>query len=43
MFKKLNCSLHDILDWIDGHPRTGWYLVFLTTINFIIEVLTLFF
>ena len=29
-------------DWIDSHPRTGWYIAVLVTLNFLISVAQLF-
>lgn len=29
-------------DWIDNHPRTGWYIAFMVTLNFIVTVAQLF-
>lgn len=26
------------LDFIDGHPRVGWYLALITTLNFLLEI-----
>lgn len=34
--------LEAFLHWIDCHPRTGWYLVVVASLNLILNVLDLF-
>jgi hypothetical protein len=29
---------HRCLDWIDAHPRTGWYIVIIATLNFLLNL-----
>lgn len=31
-----------VVDWIDTHPRTGWYIAVVVTLNFIVSVVGLF-
>lgn len=31
-----------LIDWIDTHPRTGWYLVLVVTIDLALNVLEVF-
>lgn len=31
--------LRPLLEWTDVHPRTGWYLVIILTLNFILNLL----
>jgi hypothetical protein len=28
-----------LLEWIDEHPRTGWYLVVILTVNFALNLM----
>lgn len=28
-----------LLEWIDSHPRTGWYLVFMLSLNFALNLM----
>lgn len=32
-------NVKELLDWIDAHPRTGWYLVVILTLNFVLNLL----
>jgi hypothetical protein len=34
--------VRDCLDFIDNHPRLGWYIALLATLNFGLNVLDLF-
>lgn len=29
------------LDWIDGHPRSGWYVAAIVTANFVLQLIDL--
>lgn len=31
-----------IVTWIDSHPRTGWYIAVIVTLNFLVSVIGLF-
>lgn len=28
-------------DWIDAHPRTGWYIAAITTLNTVLNILSI--
>lgn len=30
------------LRWVDGHPRTGWYICTLVTLDFVLQLLEVF-
>lgn len=30
------------ISWVDSHPRTGWYLMVLMTLNLLLSVVDLF-
>ena len=34
--------VRDCLDFVDSHPRLGWYIALLATLNFGLNVLDLF-
>jgi hypothetical protein len=31
-----------LLDWIESHPRTGWYIAVIATANFILNLIDAF-
>lgn len=31
--------LRPLFDWIDAHPRTGWYIVLIMSANFALNLL----
>lgn len=31
-----------LLSWVDSHPRVGWYLCFIATMNLLLNLLELF-
>lgn len=34
MVERRDSNVKGAQDWIDGHPRTGWYVAILSTANF---------
>lgn len=37
--KRYPKHLRPVLEWIDVHPRTGWYLVVILTANFFLNLM----
>lgn len=37
--KRYPQRVRPLLEWIDYHPRTGWYLVVILTLNFVLNLL----
>ena len=37
----VNVIWKDCINFVDGHPRTGWYIVVVLTLNVVLNVLDL--
>lgn len=33
-------KVKDMIRWIDQHPRTGWYVAIVVTLDFVMQILS---